>query len=284
MSNASATEKRLAGLVDAALAGAREVMAVHATDFAVERKADDSPVSEADRAAERAILAKLSEVMPKCPVIAEEAVAEGRVPRTGHTFLLVDPLDGTKEFVSRNGEFTVNIGLVEAGTPVAGVVLAPALGLAYAGSPEGAWKGRTDESFGMVRDWERIAVRRAGSSPVAVASRSHMTPATEAALKQAEARETTSIGSSLKFCLLAAAEADFYPRLGPTMEWDTAASDAVLRAAGGTVVTLDGAPLRYGKTGVPGMRDFENPHFIAAADRAILTRLDLEALKQNKAA
>ena len=284
MSNAPATDERLAGLVDAALAGAREVMAVYATDFTVERKADDSPVSEADRAAERAIMARLAALMPDCPVIAEEAVADGRVARIGQSFLLVDPLDGTKEFVSRNGEFTVNIALVEAGVPVAGVVLAPAVGLAYAGSPESAWKGRTDMSLDTVRAWEPIEVRRAGPAPVAVASRSHMTPATEEALRQAAACETASIGSSLKFCLLAGAEADFYPRLGPTMEWDTAAGDAVLRAAGGTVVTLDGAPLRYGKTGVPGMRDFENPHFIAAADQALLARLDLETLKQNKAA
>ncbi len=129
-------------MLDAALAGAREVMEVYSTEFLVERKADDSPVSEADRRAEAAILARLSAAMPDTPVVAEEAASGGSVPTLARRFFLVDPLDGTKEFISRNGEFTVNIGLIEAGVPVAGVVLAPALGLAFAGGPDGAWKGR----------------------------------------------------------------------------------------------------------------------------------------------
>jgi 3'(2'),5'-bisphosphate nucleotidase len=284
MSKPPQSDARLAQLVDAALAGAREIMAVYATDFAVERKPDDSPVSAADRNAEMAITARLSDAMPDLPIVAEEAVSAGRTPRIGNAFLLVDPLDGTKEFVSRNGQFTVNIAIVEDGAPVCGVVLAPALGLAYAGSPGGAWKGMIDGRSQAVREWQAIQVRRAGPSPVAVASRSHMTPATEQALAQAKARESRSIGSALKFCLVAEAAADFYPRLGPTMEWDTGAGDAVLRAAGGVVVTLDGAPLGYGKTGVKGMRDFENPHFLAAGDRSLLERLDLDALKPTKAA
>jgi 3'(2'), 5'-bisphosphate nucleotidase len=284
MSNTPLSDARLGVLLDAALAGAREVMATYATDFVVERKPDSSPVSEADRNAEAAIVARLSAAMPELPVVAEEAVSAGRIPSVGHSFMLVDPLDGTKEFISRNGEFTVNVAVVEAGAPVCGVVLAPAIGLAYAGSPDGAWRGRTDTGFETITDWQTIAVRPAGPSPVAVASRSHLTPATEAALAQANAEERRSIGSSLKFCLVAEAAADFYPRLGPTMEWDTAAGDAVLRAAGGTVVTLDGAPLRYGKTGVAGMREFENPFFLAAGDRGLLERLDLAALKSNKAA
>jgi 3'(2'),5'-bisphosphate nucleotidase len=284
MSNAPQSDARLALLVDAALAGAREIMAVYATDFAVERKPDASPVSAADRNSEKAIAARLSAALPGVPIVAEEAVSAGRTPQIGRTFLLVDPLDGTKEFVKRNGEFTVNIAIVESGAPVAGVVLAPALSLAYAGSPHGALRGRIDEDFGAVLGWQAIEVRRTGPFPIAVASRSHMTPATEKALAEAKARERRSIGSSLKFCLLAEAQADFYPRLGPTMEWDTAAGDAVLRAAGGVVLTLDGAPLRYGKTGVKGMRDFENPHFLAAGDRSLLERLDLSALKPTKAA
>jgi 3'(2'),5'-bisphosphate nucleotidase len=252
-------------------------MEVYRTDFAVERKADDSPVSEADRRAEAAIVARLSAAMPDLPIVAEEAVAEGRVPAVGREFLLVDPLDGTKEFVGRNGEFTVNIGLVRDGAPVAGVVLAPARGLAYAGCATGAWKGRTDDELAEVHDWADMRVRRSGARPVAVASRSHSNAATEEALASVDAGERRSIGSSLKFCLVAEAEADFYPRLGPTMEWDTAAGDAVLRAAGGTVVTLDGAPLRYGKTGVPGMRDLENPHFLAAGDPELLRRRERAA-------
>jgi 3'(2'),5'-bisphosphate nucleotidase len=274
----------LGPLIDAALAGARETMAVYATDFAVERKADDSPVSAADRNAEEAILTRLSAAMPELPVVAEEAVSAGTIPRIGRRFALVDPLDGTKEFVSRNGEFTVNIAIVEDGVPVMGVVLAPALGLAYAGSPQGAWKGALDAGLESVLDWHPIGTRRTIPSPVGVASRSHLTPPTEEALAQARCDERRSIGSSLKFCLVAEAAADFYPRLGPTMEWDTAAGDAVLRAAGGIVVTLDGAPLRYGKTGIAGMREFENPYFIAAGDPALVARLDLASLKAAETA
>ena len=284
MSNPPGSDARIATLLNAALAGARAVMAVYASDFTVERKRDGSPVSEADRAAEAAIVARLSAAMPDLPIVAEEAVSGGARPRIARRFILVDPLDGTKEFASRNGEFTVNIAIIEDGAPVAGIVLAPALHLAYAGTADGAWRGGTDNRLDAVRDWAAIHVRRADSAPVAVASRSHMTPATEAALAQAGAEETRAIGSSLKFCLLAEAAADFYPRLGPTMEWDTAAGDAILRAAGGTVVTLDGAPLRYGKADMPGLRAFENPHFVAAGDRDLVARLDLGALKATRAA
>jgi 3'(2'),5'-bisphosphate nucleotidase len=278
------SDPRLAPLIDAALAGARAAMAVYRTDFVAERKPDLSPVSEADRAAERAIVTRLSAAIADLPIVAEEAVSAGETPRIGRSFLLVDPLDGTKEFISRNGEFTVNISVIEDGAAALGVVLAPALGLAYAAGPAGAFKGRIAEDSGRALDWVPIKTRGAGRTPVAVASRSHMTPATEEALRLANAGERRSIGSALKFCLLAAGEADFYPRLGPTMEWDTAAGDAVLRAAGGMTVTLDGEPLRYGKVGVPGMRDFENPAFLAAGDPALLKRLDLTALKATKAA
>ena len=270
-----ASDARLASIVDAALAGARAVMAVYRTEFGVDRKPDNSPVSEADRQAEAQILARLAAAMPDISVIAEESVAAVTLQSAGQRFLLVDPLDGTKEFVSRNGEFTVNIGLIEERAPVMGVVLAPALGLAYAGSGSGAWKGTTDDALDAVHNWTRIGVRPSGRHPVAVASRSHSNDATEEALARANAGDRRSIGSSLKFCLVAEAAADFYPRLGPTMEWDTAAGDAVLRAAGGAVVTLDGAPLRYGKTGAPGMREFENPHFLAVGDAAILDRMKL---------
>jgi 3'(2'),5'-bisphosphate nucleotidase len=266
-------DSRLAVLIDAALAGARAVMAIYSTDFSVERKEDASPVSEADRQGEAAILARLSAAMPDVPSIAEESVAEGRVPATGKRFLLIDPLDGTKEFIGRNGEFTVNIGMIEDGVPVMGVVLAPALGLAYAGGPSGAWKGRMGRMFDAIEGWTTMRVRRAAAAPVAVASRSHSNPATEAMLAQAGAGDRRSIGSSLKFCLVADCEADFYPRLGPTMEWDTAAGDAVLRAAGGLVVTLDGSLLGYGKRHVAGMREFENPHFLALGDHSLLPRV-----------
>ena len=267
------SDDRLPFLADAALAGAREVMAVYATDFAVEIKADHSPVSAADRNAEAAILARLSAAFPDLPIVAEEAIAMGSVPEIGRRFFLVDPLDGTKEFISRNGEFTVNIALIEDGVPVLGVVLAPAVGLAYLAGRSDAWKGRTDAALERVHDWTRIRTRRCGAAPVALASRSHLTPETEAALQRAGAEDRRAIGSSLKFCLLAEGAADFYPRFGPTMEWDTAAGDAVLRAAGGCAVQLDGTPLRYGKAAGGGARDLRNPHFLAAGDPAFLRRL-----------
>jgi len=264
----------LAGaLIEATLAGGRAVMAVYAGDFAVDWKNDDTPVSAADRQAEDIIVAMLARAFPDIPIVAEEAVAAGRVPEFGREFFLVDPLDGTKEFIRRNGEFTVNIGLIENGVPVAGVVLAPALQRVFVAAEGRAFAGSVDADCSKVADLAAISVRQLQNAPVAVASRSHLTPETEAALKKAGAAERRSIGSSLKFCLVAEGEADFYPRLGPTMEWDTAAGDAVLRAAGGKVTTTDGAPLTYGKTQVAGMRDFENPFFYAVGDESLLARM-----------
>ena len=259
-----------ASLVDAALAGGRAVLAVYATDFAVETKADNSPVSQADRDAEAIILAHLSRVFADIPVVAEESASEGRIPRCGDRFFLVDPLDGTKEFIRRNGEFTVNIGLIENGVPVGGVVLAPALKRIFIGWRGEAWSGTIDETSTLVENLAPIRTRKSAKAPVAVASRSHLTPETEQMLEAVGAGERRSIGSSLKFCLVADAEADFYPRMGPTMEWDTAAGDAVLRAAGGQVVTADGKTLIYGKADVPGMRPFENPYFLASGDAELI--------------
>jgi 3'(2'),5'-bisphosphate nucleotidase len=272
------SDPHLPFLIDAALAGARVVMAVYGTDFSVAYKADDSPVSEADIGSGAAISEALQASLPDIPVVTEEESAHGR-PEPDSTFLLVDPLDGTKEFISRNGEFTVNIALIREGAPVTGIVLAPALNLAYAGSPGGAWKGTVAADQSHIVEWSAIKARPTVENPVAVASRSHMNPATSNALSQAACGEHRSIGSSLKFGLIAEGAADFYPRLGPTMEWDTAAGDAVLRAAGGTVLTLEGTPLTYGKVAVPKMRDFENPYFLAAGDAALLRRVDLVALR-----
>jgi 3'(2'), 5'-bisphosphate nucleotidase len=222
-------------------------------DVAVRAKADASPVTVADEAAEALILEGLAELTPEIPVVAEETVAAGHVPEIGEDrFWLVDPLDGTREFLSRNGEFTVNIALIEGQEPVLGVVFAPALGKVWWGA-EGAGA--------MLRDaqGERpIAARpRPQSGIVAVASRSHNDPATEAFLDQAGVAERISAGSSLKFCLVAEGKADLYPRFGRTMEWDVAAGHAVLSAAGGRVTTRDGAAFLYRKPG------FENPAFIA---------------------
>jgi 3'(2'), 5'-bisphosphate nucleotidase len=233
----------------------------------VREKENASPVTDADEESEAVILDGLARLMPGVPVIAEEAAAAGHVPEAGEYFLLVDPLDGTREFIGGRPDFTVNIGLIEAGSPITGVVYAPARQALYFGAAgEGAYFIDC-EARAAAFDPDRVRAIEARLPPeaglVAVASRSHRRPETDAWLKMQRLAGITSIGSSLKFCLLAAGEADVYPRHGPTMEWDTAAGDAVLRAAGGSVLTLDGLPLSYGKSG----RDYRNPAFIAYGRR-----------------
>jgi len=230
------------------------IMEVYATDFAVRGKADRSPVTEADEKAEAVILSGLVQLTPEIPIVSEEAAAEGRIPVVGETFWLVDPLDGTREFVNRNGEFTVNIALIDDGVPVAGVVFAPAPGELYAGSiGAGAFVedigGRRAIACALVSD----------RALVVVSSRSHGdAEQLEQFLAGRSVASSITVGSSLKFCLLACGKADLYPRLGRTMEWDTAAGHAVLLAAGGRVTDLAGQALRYGKP------DFVNPHFVAS--------------------
>ena len=234
-------------------AGAK-IMEIYESDFEVTIKGDNSPVTVADQAAEEIILAHLAQIAPDIPVVAEESVAAGTIPDiSGGTYWLVDPLDGTKEFVSRNGEFTVNIGLIKDRQPVLGVVYAPVLDRLFFGSmASGAFCENTPDQ----RD--TIKVRQPDEDGlVVVASRSHRDAATDEYLEQFTVRDLTSAGSSLKFCLVAAGEADFYPRLGPTMEWDTAAAHAVLRAAGGSLTTLEGDDFLYGKA------DFRNGFFVA---------------------
>jgi 3'(2'),5'-bisphosphate nucleotidase len=227
-------------------------------------KGDGSPVTQADERGEAIILCGLAKLFPDIPVVAEESVAAGRVPATQSGFFLVDPLDGTKEFISGSGDFTVNIGLVEKGVPVLGVVYAPALGQIYVGSSEsGALQGRVVE--GAVTEWQRISVRHPPAEGiVVVASKSHMTPETSKFVERFPVRQFISAGSSLKFCQVASGAADLYPRLGRTMEWDTAAADAVLRAAGGSVRRMNGQVLPYGKRNQADDSDFANPWFVAS--------------------
>ena len=236
------------------------IMAVYATDFSVRGKADESPVTAADEAAEKIILADLAAIAPGVPVIAEESVAAGKVPAIAERFFLVDPLDGTREFVSRRDEFTVNVALIENGEPVLGVVFAPARRELYWGDVKAGKAGHidADPDGTMPSLGSAIHARHAPAGGItAVASRSHRTPETDAFLANYNVAEFRSIGSSLKFCLVATGEADLYPRIGPTMEWDTAAGHAVLRAAGGRVTGLAGEPFRYGKPG------FRNGNFLA---------------------
>jgi len=231
----------------------RVVVEVYSTAFEVRGKSDRSPVTDADERAERVIVGALRALAPDVPVVAEEAVARGCMPKVGREFWLVDPLDGTREFIARNGEFTVNIALVQDGAPRLGVVFAPALGRLFAGDASGsAWV--EDE-----RGRRPISCRAPPESGLTVvASRSHGDAAAlQAFLCGRRVAATLSAGSSLKLCLVAAGEADVYPRFGRTMEWDIAAGHAVLAAAGGEVRDLQGRALRYGKP------DFANPDFVA---------------------
>src|SRR5215471_2324646 len=236
---------------------AREIMRIYAGDLGERTKADKSPVTDADQAAEEIIVRGLRAFTPNTPVVAEEEMAAGHVPKLdGGPFWLVDPLDGTKEFIKRNGEFTVNIALIEAGRPTLGIVLAPAMGTLWRGATGlGADKSEND------RDFVAIATRTPPTDGLTCcASRSHSVYSDLDIWFQREGltvTERVQTGSSLKFCLIAEGKADIYPRFGPTNEWDTAAGQGVLEAAGGEVVTTDGRPLRYGKPG------FGNPHFIA---------------------
>jgi 3'(2'),5'-bisphosphate nucleotidase len=258
MTQGANVAERLLGM---ALEAGAEILHVYAGDIAVSRKADESPVTAADHAAEAVIVARLHAAFPGVPVIAEEGMAQGDEPGGAERFFLVDPLDGTKEFISRNGEFTVNIALIERGEPVAGVVYAPAAGRAFWGERgRGAFEARV--SHGRVDDAtiRPIAVAAAPVRPRVLASRSHLDDATRGFLERLGDCEVMAAGSSLKFCLIAAGEADLYPRFGRTMEWDTAAGHAVLAAAGGRVETTEGKPFVYGKRD----RAWANPPFIAS--------------------
>ncbi|HEX6740602.1 MAG TPA: 3'(2'),5'-bisphosphate nucleotidase CysQ [Sphingomicrobium sp.] len=230
-------------LADAAREAGEAIRAIVRRGFDVEAKSDRSPVTEADRAAELIILAALARAAPGVPVIAEEEVAAGRIPAHGRSFFLVDPLDGTKEFVRGGDDYTVNIALVEDLAPSLGVVFAPATGRLHAGLVgSGAW---VDDGAGR----REIRTRERAEPVTAVASKSHFTQNTSDYLEAAVgACGHVSIGSSLKFCIVAEGGADIYPRLSPTSEWDTAAGHAVLLAAGGRVDAPDGSALRYGKT------------------------------------
>jgi 3'(2'), 5'-bisphosphate nucleotidase len=252
-----------------ALSAGRVIMAVFDAGIVFETKADASPVTEADRAAERVILAGLREALAGIACVAEEEVAAGVVPvLEGDAILLIDPLDGTKEFVSRRKDFTVNIALVRKGTPEIGVVYAPARAVLYSGRPGEATEVSISPDF-LPAARRKISVRSAAKPLRIVASRSHRTAETDVFIAGFESAEIVSVGSSLKFCLLASGEADLYPRFGRTMEWDTAAGDAILRAAGGMTRTTDGSLLRYGKRGQRDDTDFANPWFIADSSPAV---------------
>ncbi|MGD2084019.1 MAG: 3'(2'),5'-bisphosphate nucleotidase CysQ [Chromatiales bacterium] len=253
----STTDMLLAPAVEIARRAGDAILEIYNTDFDVEQKADRSPLTEADMAAHRTIVSALAALTPEIPVLSEES---STVPfeerRQWSRYWLVDPLDGTREFIKRNGEFTVNIALVEDGRPVLGVVYVPVSGVAYYGSGGRAFRQRAGDRP------EPIAVAAHHHRPVRVAgSRSHAGDSLKRFLANLGDHEILSMGSSLKLCLVAEGVADLYPRLGPTSEWDTAAAQAVVEAAGGRVTDTAMRPLRYN-----AKDSLLNPHFIVFGD------------------
>jgi 3'(2'),5'-bisphosphate nucleotidase len=246
-------------LIPAAVAAGVAILRIRAAGNAIDRKADHSPVTEADRVAEGILLAALRKEAPHIPVVAEEEVAAGRVPNVGEVFFLVDALDGTRDFVAGRDDFTVNIGLVRQGSAVAGIVHAPATGTTSVGIV-GMGARQVAGQAGTTRVL-RVRPPHPGALAI-VASKSHRTPETDAFLARFTGSSIVAAGSSLKFVAVAEGAADLYPRLGPTSQWDTAAGDAVVRAAGGRVTDMDGRPLIYGpRPGQP--QPYLNPWFVA---------------------
>lgn len=235
------------------------IMQVYESGFEVRGKDDKSPVTDADERAEKIILAELEAQFPGIPVLAEESFSAGIRPAIDSVFILVDPVDGTKEFINKNGEFTVNIALIDRGVPVAGCVYAPAIKTIYVGG-EQAWSGPLAPGASIASgQLAKMRIRPRGDTLTAVMSRSHADEQTLAFVKELGISDCVSAGSSLKFCLVAEGSADVYPRFAPTMEWDTGAGHAVLSAAGGQVTNPDGTPFLYGKA----EQGYRNGHFIA---------------------
>lgn len=253
-------QELLGSVVQIAQKAGEAILEVYAGNFEVETKEDASPITIADKKAHEIIVAGLMGIQPDIPILSEEGVQlPFEVRKNWRTYWLIDPLDGTKEFVNRNGEFTVNIALIESGYPVMGVVGYPIANKIYcAAEGDGAYEldlvaeSKSQISVRPSNSYEKIKV---------VASKSHMDERLQIALDGREDIETVAVGSSLKFCLLAQGKADFYPRFGPTSEWDIAAAQCVLEVAGGKVMTLDGERIRFNQK-----ESLKNPDFVAVAD------------------
>ncbi len=247
----------LAPVITLARQAGEAILKIYQQDFAVEHKDDDSPLTAADLAAHRCLMEGLARLTPEIPRLSEEGADIPYAERkTWSRYWLIDPLDGTREFVKRNGEFTVNVALIEQGRPVLGVVHAPVLGTTYSAAVgAGAWKQQAGA--------DPIAIRCSKTATPAriVASRSHVTPELEALLQRLPAHEAMNIGSSLKLCLVAEGKADFYPRLGLTSEWDTAAGHCIVEQAGGAVTLTDGKALHYNSK-----ESLLNPYFLVRGE------------------
>lgn len=241
-------------LIEICVSAGDAIMEIYNTDFEIDTKSDDSPVTTADLAAHTVIKDALSQLTPNIPQLSEESAD---IPydtrKTWNSYWLIDPLDGTKEFIKKNGEFTVNIALIENHEPVMGVVHVPAKNITYYASRDaGAYKRDADGTNHFLQ-----ARKETPTAPVVVASRSHRGAELEAYLQKLGEHEVTSMGSSLKLCLVAEGEADLYPRIGLTSEWDTGAAQAIVEIAGGEVVKLDRSPLRYNTK-----NEYLNPYFL----------------------
>lgn len=242
---------------DIALQAGREILKIYAADIEVTSKDDDSPLTQADLASHHCIMKGLQKLTPDIPILSEEGdIPDFEVRNTWRWYWIIDPLDGTREFIKRNGEFTVNIALIHDGQPVLGVVYAPALDVSYfAALGSGAWKQENDGPF------EAITTQRVEDKLRVVASRSHRSEELENVINLLPDHSEISVGSSLKFCMVAEARADFYPRIGLTSEWDTAAGQCVVEQAGGLVTTMDFQPLRYNTK-----ESLLNPYFLVFGD------------------
>jgi 3'(2'), 5'-bisphosphate nucleotidase len=241
-------------MVELAITAGEAILKVYATDFGIQEKNDGSPLTQADMASHHRIYQGLKALTPDIPILSEESELPTFAERSQwERYWLVDPLDGTREFVNRNGEFTINIALIEASRPIFGVVYVPVINKIYFGCANYGAECRSDGA-----DWEKISVSKKSAEPVRiVGSRSHRGSSLDEFLEKLGAYEMCPMGSSLKFCLIAEGAADIYPRFGPTSEWDTAAAQAVVEQAGGSVVTLDGNPLLYNRKS-----DIINAHFL----------------------
>jgi 3'(2'), 5'-bisphosphate nucleotidase len=251
-------QKTLAQLVDISRRAGLAIMEWYEGDMGITHKSDDSPLTKADLASHHVIADELQRLWPEIPVLSEESAdIPWETRKQWQQYWLVDPLDGTKEFISRNGEFTVNIALIREHKPVLGVVHVPVTDVSYFGAKgKGAWRQQA------AKEAEAITIRQPAADPaVIVGSRSHANPELAEQLEALGPHELISMGSSLKFCRVAEGLADFYPRLGPTCEWDTGAAHAVVEAAGGQVVKIDGTPLDYNNK-----KEYLNPYFFVLGD------------------
>lgn len=258
--NRAERSRILTGMIAAAAEAGTKIREMAATGVVARSKPDASPVTDADEAAEAIIEAHLNALLPGVPMIGEEAVAGGSNKKPGSTFFLVDPIDGTRDFIAKRNGYTVNIALLIEGTPALGVIYAPALGELYAGGADGAYRWPLVPGINIENvPQEKISVRAPAKNPVACVSHSHLDSGTTAWLKKRNISDTIKIGSSIKFCRVAEGKADVYPRLSPVSEWDIAAGHAILMAAGGSIRTPEGVTLHYGKQ----KDDYEVPSFIA---------------------